>query len=59
MTPVFDSLAWDYFKPAKLFVGIWPPVRFDQAYHDIDAVAAPGLRRPQHFIGFPDTGGGA
>jgi hypothetical protein len=44
--PVFDWFARDYLKPAQLFFGILPPVRFDQAYHDIDAVAAPGLRRP-------------
>ena len=56
---VFDELARDYFKPAKLFFSILAAVRFDETDHDIYAVVASGLRCPQHLIGFPDTGGGA
>jgi hypothetical protein len=59
MPLVFNWFARDYLKPVKLFFGILPPVRFDQADHDVDAIVAPGLRGLQHFIAFPDTGGGA
>jgi hypothetical protein len=58
MTFVFDLFARDYLKPAKLFFGLLPPVRFDQTYHYIDTVAAFGLCCPQHLIGFPDAGSG-
>ena len=43
---VFDLFAGDYLKPAKLFFGVLTSVRFDQAYHDIEAALAFGLRRP-------------
>jgi hypothetical protein len=46
MALIFDSFARNYLKPAKLFFGILPPVRFDQTYHDVDAVVASELRRP-------------
>ena len=46
MAFVFDLFARDYFKPAKLFFGLLPPVCFDQTYHHIDAAATFGLCRP-------------
>ena len=59
MLLLLDRFARDYLKPAQLFFGILPAVRFDQTDHDVGAVVASGLRGLQHFIGFPDTGGGA
>src|SRR5262249_42882239 len=50
MSFVVDLLPWNHLEAFQQHLGLAPPVSFDDADHDIDAVAPPGLGRQQHLV---------
>jgi hypothetical protein len=54
VTLVLDLLSWDRLETFEQRFGLAPAMRLDEADHDIDPFASPGLGRQQHLICLAD-----
>src|SRR5215472_9198855 len=50
MSYVVDLLPWNHLEAFQQHLSLAPPVSFDDADDDIDAIAPPGLGRQQHLV---------